>query len=317
MGLNMMQTLKDLPSLVALRHFEAAARHASFKQAANELCVTQAAVSRQVRQLEEHLGVALFLRHHRKVDLTEHGHKLFQSVHKSMRHMANTSVAIQSDSRINYINLYATSSFSRLWLLPRLNQLRQQDPQIHLHLISVEENPMMADKFDAGITLGLEDSAHYQADFLFSEEIFPVCTPNFLANNPSVNTLEGLMKMPLLELDAKFWNAKWWSAIDWSFWLTQQGKEPDCVTADMLFSHFPILLDAVLQEVGVGLGWRHLVQDMLDDGRLLQPVPQSFNAPGRAHYFVCRKALANTAEMTLLRHWLLAQTATFREEVTI
>ncbi|OUR68124.1 hypothetical protein A9Q77_09625 [Marinomonas sp. 42_23_T18] len=309
----MQQTLRNLPSLTALRTFEAAARHASFKQAADELCVTQAAVSRQIRMLEVALGVGLFVRSHRKVDLTEQGRKLFKTVHKSMLDIADISQEIQSESHLEYLNLYATSSFSRLWLLPRLNQLRERHPEIHLHLISVEENPIMADKFDAGITLGLEDSAHYQSDFLFSEQIFPVCTPAVLVAHPEANALGGLKKMPLLELDAKYWNAKWWSAVDWSFWLAQQEQESEPVKAEMLFSHFPMLLDAILQGVGVGLGWRHLVQDMLDDGRLVRPSGLTFNAVERKHYFVCRKDLANKPEIALLRQWLLEQTAVFRE----
>ena len=311
----MEQKLRNLPSLTALRTFEAAARHVSFKQAADELCVTQAAVSRQIRQLEARLGVSLFLRSHRKVELTEQGKKLFQTVHKSMCDMAEISQEIQSESHLSYLNLYATSSFSRLWLLPRLKQLREQHPEIHLHLISVEENPIMADKFDAGITLGLEDNGHYQSDFLFSEQIFPVCTPALLAANPQAYTLEGLINMPLLELDAKFWKAKWWSAVDWPFWLVQQGQDAEAANAEMVFSHFPMLLDTILQGVGVGLGWRHLVQDMLDDGRLVRPVSLSFQARERKHYFVCRNDLADKPEMKLLRLWLLNQTAAFREEL--
>jgi DNA-binding transcriptional LysR family regulator len=308
----MQHELTNLPPLTALRTFEAAARYCSFKQAADELCVTQAAVSRQIRQLEERLGVNLFVRSHRRVDLTEPGRKLYQTVHQSLLDIATTSREIQSEPGLNYLNLYATSSFSRLWLVPRLSQLRRAHPEIHLHLISVEESPAMAEKFDAGITLGLEDNAAYQADFLFSEEMFPVCTPAFLEANPTARTIEGLMHLPLLELDAKFWNAKWWSAVDWSFWLTQQGRDFEPRNAEMSFSHFSLLLDAVLQDVGIGLGWRHLVQDMLDDGRLVQPVSQSYKAPSREHYFVCRKDLADKPEMVLLRRWLLAQTAEFR-----
>ncbi|MBQ0784654.1 MAG: LysR family transcriptional regulator [Amphritea sp.] len=310
----MQHELTNLPPLTALRTFEAAARHCSFKQAAGELCVTQAAVSRQIRQLEERLGVNLFLRSHRRVNLTEQGRQLFQTVNRSLVDIATTTREIQSDSGLNYLKLYATSSFSRLWLVPRLSQLRRAHPEIHLHLISVEENPAMADKFDAGITLGLEDNAGYQSDFLFSEQVFPVCTPAFIEANPAACTLEGLMQQPLLELDAKFWNAKWWSAVDWSFWLDQQGLGAKAVTAEMSFSHFPMLLDAVLQDVGIGLGWCHLVQNLLDEGQLIRPVRESYSAPGRKHYFVCRNELVDKPEIKLLRRWLLEQTAIFRTE---
>lgn len=306
------QQFKSLPPLPSLRTFEAAARHKSFKQAADELCVTQAAISRQVRLLEARLGVSLFTRGHRKVDLTEAGETLFETVNKAFIDITAASRDIQTNLQANHLNLYATSSFARLWLVPRLARLKQAHPQIHLNLMSLEENPDMLNRFDAGITLGLESSTHYQSDFLFAEEIFPVCTPGFLAENPKAYDIEGLLQLPLLELDASFWRAKWWSAIDWSSWQSQLGQDKLQVNIDMTFSHFPMLLDAVLEGVGVGLAWRHLVQDRLDDGRLVQPIAQTLKAPNRGHYFVCRKDLANLPEMQLLRRWLLEQTADFR-----
>jgi len=312
--------MRHLPSLTGLRVFEVAARHGSFKLAADELCVTQAAVSRQIRQLEEGFAVDLFLRGHRKVSLTPAGKKLYLSTHNAFADIAKTSQEIQSESLPNYLNLYATSSFSRLWLVPRLPQLRKLHPDIHLQLTSLEQNPNMADKFEAGITLGLEKSELYESDFLFSEVIFPVCTPQLLAENPDIVNLDCLIQHSLLELDSKFWQAKWWQPVDWATWLLQldqsEQDEPKKalkgVTPDMMFSHFSMLLDAVLQGVGIGLGWQHLVQDMLDDGRLVRPVPDSFKAIERKHYFVCRKDLVDKPEMVHLRDWLLSQTAIFR-----
>jgi len=308
----MEQKLTGLPPLNALRTFEAAARHCSFKLAADELCVTQAAVSRQIRQLEESMAVELFLRSHRRVDLTEPGRKLFLTVNRSLRDIAETSRDIQLGSGLDYLNLHATSSFTRLWLVPKLNQLRSVHPEIHLHLISVEENPAMIDRFDAAVTLGLEEDPAYVSDFLYAEEIFPVCTPRFLDENPVAVSLEGLMQLPLLDLDPQFWKARWWSPIDWSFWMRQHNSEITPVQAEISFSHFPMLLDAVQQGIGIGLGWRHLVQDQLDDGRLICPVAERYEAPERKHYFVCRRDLAEQPAMQLLRNWLLEQTAQFR-----
>ena len=303
-----------LPPLNALRTFEAAARLCSFKDAADELCVTQAAVSRQTRHLESALKTDLFLRAHRRVELTEAGRKLYTTVHRSLIDIAETSREIQHSSGSTHLNLHVTSSFAQLWLVPRLNALRSRYPDLHLNLVSVDENPLVADKFDAAITLGLEEDAGYQSDFLFAEEIFPVCTPAFRDAHPEVSTLEGLMQQPLLDLDPQFWKARWWSPVDWNFWLRQCGVGSQPVKAEMTFSHFPMLLDAVLQDVGIGLGWRHLVQDRLDDGRLIRPVSNSYPAPTRGHYFVCRNDLAELPAMQMLRSWVLEQTAVFRNE---
>ncbi|MDI3326293.1 LysR substrate-binding domain-containing protein [Pontibacterium granulatum] len=303
-----------LPPLNALRTFEAAARLCSFKDAADELCVTQAAVSRQIRYLEESLKTDLFLRSHRRVELTEAGRKLYATVHRSLIDIAETSREIHHSSGPAHLNLHVTSSFAQLWLVPRLNALRSLYPGIHLNLVSVDENPLVADKFDAAITLGLEEDAGYQSEFLFAEEIFPVCTPAFRDAHPEVNTLQGLIQHPLLDLDPQFWRARWWSPVDWNFWLRQCGVDASPVKAEMTFSHFPMLLDAVLQDVGVGLGWRHLVQDRLDDGRLIRPVRDSYPAPARGHYFVCRNDLAQLPAMQMLRSWVLEQTAVLRNE---
>ncbi|MEH6578474.1 MAG: LysR substrate-binding domain-containing protein [Amphritea sp.] len=325
----MESTRRSLPPLNALRTFEAAARLGSFKAAADELCVTQAAVSRQVKVLEEFLGMELFLRGHRKVELTESGAKLFRTTNNALNDIVKTSRDLQFSTSQGYLTLHTTSSFSRLWMVPRLNRLRTAYPDLHLHLISVEENPVMGDNFDAAVTLGLEEHPDYVADFLFSEEVFPVCTPEFMELHPEVGTLEGLLKLPLLDLDPEFWKAKWWSPVDWPFWLQQCGIEHDDTQVEMYFSHFPLLLDAVLQGIGVGLGWRHLVQDMLDEGRLVAPLSQTplsqtplsqtplsqtYLAPNRGHYFVCRRDLANGAGMELLRRWLLQETEVFRTE---
>lgn len=303
-----------LPPLNALRTFEAAARHSSFKDAADELCVTQAAVSRQIRYLEASLKTDLFLRAHRRVELTDAGRKLYATVHRSLLDIAETTREIYEGVGPTHLNLHVTSSFAQLWLVPRLNALRSLYPDLHLNLVSVDENPLVADKFDAAITLGLEEGAGYQSDFLFAEEIFPVCTPAFLDTHPETNTLDGLMQQPLLDLDPQFWKARWWSPIDWNFWLRQCGVENAQVKSELTFSHFPMLLDAVLQNVGIGLGWRHLVQDRLDDGRLVQPLTESYPAPTRGHYFVCRNDLAELPAMQVLRGWLLEQTDVFRIE---
>lgn len=317
----------NLPPLNGLKTFEVAARLSSFKAAADELCVTQAAVSRQIRQLESSMGLELFTRGHRRVELTDAGHKLYSVCHRAFDDIAAVTRDLRQSQVPAYLNLHSTSSFSRLWLVPKLTKLRQEHPDIHLHLISVEENPQVQEKFDAAVTLGLEESPDYHAQFLFGEDIFPVCTPEFLQQHPEAATLEGLQELPLLDLDPKYWRARLWSPVDWRFWLAQfddagqadtdrkesRAKE---IKPEFYFSHFPMLIDAVLEGVGIGLGWQHLVQDMLDSGRLVRPVAEHYPSPGRGHYFVCRKDLMHRPEMQLLSEWLLNETAVFRGEAS-
>ncbi|HBX56543.1 MAG TPA: hypothetical protein DEH10_14340, partial [Pseudomonas sp.] len=126
--------------------------------------------------------------------------------------------------------------------------------------------------------------------------------------------LEGLMSVTLLNLSASHWKARLWVPVDWSFWLKQLGVDASMRKATMDFSHFSMLLDAVQEEVGVGLAWRHLVQPQLDAGTLVRPTNETFLADDRKHYFVYRRDLAGSIEMQILRAWLVEQTQVLREQ---
>ncbi|WP_165662386.1 LysR substrate-binding domain-containing protein [Oceanimonas sp. MB9] len=308
----MKSTRLQLPPLNAVRTFEAAARHRSFKAAADELCVTQAAVSRQVQALESWYGFKLFIRGNRSVELSEEGQALQQAASFALHHLATASRDLLRSHSQGYLSLVTTTAFAQLWFMPRFKALNHQYPDLQLHLISGEGNPSYREGFDAAVMLGLEEHSQYVAEYLFSEEIFPVCTPGFLEQHPAITTLDGLLNVPLLNLSATHWKAPLWAPVDWSSWLAPFGIEMASQRKEMNFSHFSMLLDAVHQEVGVGLAWRHLVQQQLDDGRLVRPVAESYDARERKHYFVCRRERASSPEMQVLRSWILEQTQPLR-----
>jgi DNA-binding transcriptional LysR family regulator len=288
-----MTGFKRLPSLTAMRAFEAAARHCSFKLAANELFITSAAISRQIKQLEQHLEASLFIRHHRQVLLTSAGKHLFSATHSAFTLLNNAASDVCSKDMSHHLNLQTTSSFASLWLIPRLQRLKISHPSLQLNLLSVESNPVVTDNFEVAITLGLEEDPNYSADFLFCEEVFPVCTPEFLQRYPQVSNEANLTQLPLLDLDPNFWQAKWWIPMDWRSWLHHTNIDSLNVKVDMYFSHYPMLIDTALQGWGIALGWHHLVDDLLSSGRLVRPLSQSYQATQRRHYFVCRNDLIN------------------------
>lgn len=302
----------QLPPLNALRTFEAAARHGSFKAAAEELCVTQAAVSRQVQTLEAYYGLKLFVRGNRTIELTEEGQALQLAASSALQHLATASRDLLRRHGQGYLSLVTTTAFAQLWFMPRFRTLNRQYPDLQLHLISGEGNPSYREGFDAAVTLGLEEHPQYVAEYLFSEEVFPVCTPGFLEQHPGIATLDGLLDVTLLNLSANHWKAPLWVPVDWNFWLALFGVDSARKRKEMNFSHFSMLLDAVHQEVGVGLAWRHLVQQQLEEGRLVRPIAESYDAQDRKHYFVCRRERARSPEMQLLRDWMLEQTQSLR-----
>nr|WP_067288055.1 LysR substrate-binding domain-containing protein [Marinobacterium profundum] len=309
-----MSNLKQLlPPLNALRTFEAAARHESFKAAAEELCVTQAAISRQIQTLEAFYRLKLFIRSNRKVELSSEGRGLYLAASAALEHIAAASRDLLQRKHPGHISLTTTTSFSQLWLLPRLKQLRTHHPELQLQLISGEGNPGYNEGFDAAVTLGMQEHPLYVAEYLFSEEVFPVCTPDFARQNPQITALDGLLQVPLLNLSADHWKARLWAPLDWAFWLKQFEMAVDLNQSGMSFSHFLMLLDAVQEDIGVGLAWRHLVQRQLEEGKLVRPVSETYLADDRKHYFVCRRDRIDSPGMQTLRRWLLEQTASLRE----
>ncbi|UFH50070.1 LysR substrate-binding domain-containing protein [Pseudomonas sp. KNUC1026] len=307
-----MSSSRTLPPLNALRTFEAAARLLSFKRAADELCVTQAAVSRQVQTLEAYYRLKLFERGNRRVALTPEGQKLLEATQPAFTLIAAASRQLLQAIAEKYLPLLTTSAFAQRWLLPRLGRLRQANPSLHLQLISSEANPDYREGFDAAITLGLEEHSAYEATWLFSEEVFPVCTPAFLDGCPALCDLQGLAHVPLLDLSARHWQPRLWAPVDWAYWFRHFGLPPAAARQAMSFSHFSLQMDAVMQGEGVGLAWRHLVQPQVDRGELVMPLPHTLHLPERRHYFVSRIGADSQREIEWMRQWLLDETLALR-----
>ncbi|SBS32206.1 Glycine cleavage system transcriptional activator [Marinomonas aquimarina] len=298
-----------LPPLNALRTFESAARQSSFKLAAEELCVTQAAVSKQIQALEDYYNLKLFIRHNRAVSLTQEGEQLRLAVSSALRQISDTSQSLLAKQSSDHLSLYTTTSFAQLWFMPRFKAFGQSFPDIQLHLISGDESPNCAEGFETAIALGWQDHPDYIAVPLFSEEIFPVCTPEFFAQHPEIRCANDLLGLPLLNLSASYWKARLWTPMDWDAWFLLQGIERSESRSDLQFSQFSMLLDAVHQGLGVGLGWQHLVQNSLDSGRLVKLFPDSYLADDRVHYFVYHRSKAQSHKVKNLRDWLLQQVA--------
>lgn len=302
-----------LPPLNALRTFEAAARHLGFNKAAEELFVTPAAVSRQIRALEEYFGVALFERHNRTVELTAEGMLLQACATHALQQLASTSEALLQRRRRNYLTLAISSAFAQLWFMPRFASLNQLYPELQLHMLSRECNPSLDEDIDAAVLLGEPPSPRYVAEYLFSEEVFPVCTPRFLERHAEVATLDGLTQVTLVNLDARHWAAQPWAAIDWEFWFKAVGVERKHNHRDIQFNQFSVMIDAVRQDIGVGLAWRHLVEAQLASGELIRPLEEYYVAQERRHYFVYDRKRANSPEIQALGEWLKAETKALRE----
>ena len=287
---------RRLPPLAALRAFEAAARHLSFSRAAAELFVTHGAVSHQVRGLEEHLGVSLFRRLHRRVILTEAGEVLFVKVRAALDllEMSTEQVVAAYAPRPLVVSCIAT--FSMRWLMPRLYQFQAQHPEIDLRL-SAPDSPVEFPRHDIDVSIRVgpaEWPADLEAQAFLAEACGPVCSPTWLQQHPLARP-EDLRYHTLLHTESRK-NA-------WSEWLRITGVADVDATTGKRFETFYFLLQAAVSGFGVAIGPDTLVADDIAAGRLLAPF--GFVANGLSMYVLYPKSRPESAPLAF-RDWLIA-----------
>ena len=210
---------RKLPSLNQLRVFEAAARHESFKAAAEELCVTQAAVSHQVKALEAALGVRLFLRGVRKVELTEDARAFAHRLTGCLDAIAEAAEGISARGRGGTLRLSVAPFFGNRWLLPRLGALRAARPGLDVQpVLSFDHVDLAAEGFDAALRYGLGDWPGTVSELVFRDVVGPVCTPHLVAGRAGPLPPEEIARLPLAT--ARSW------ASDWGHWFRAAGLDP-------------------------------------------------------------------------------------------
>jgi putative choline sulfate-utilization transcription factor len=302
-----MHTLrKKLPGLNGLVTFEAAARHLNFTEAARELCVSQAAVSRQIRRLEEQLGTALFQRAHRALRLTAAGKRLHDAVTMGLGHIANTASDIASPGKDGQIRVASTVAFATFWLMPRLNGFRQSYPNVDVNVTASDRSDdLYAEGFDIALTCGDKHPPGQDAYFLFTELVYPVCSPDYLKAHPGLKTPEDLLGERLLHLDERLWRDIGWEPIDWSIWLDKCGVRDTPEQHGLMLNNYPMLVQAALDGQGIALGWQHLVGHLLESGRLVRPIEKAWDSQ-RGFYMIVSANRPIRAEIAALRDWVLA-----------
>lgn len=270
-----------IPSMTALVEFEAVARLSSFTMAAHELGVTQAAVSRQVKALEETLGVQLFHRLHRAIKLTREGEALQQVVSESMQKIAGVFDRLAKYPQQEQIVIAATAAFSQFRFLPRLAQLKQRLPQAQLQLTTQMFTADLLHKdIDVAIRFGSGKWPDGTAVLLFDEEVFPVCAPKWLQEHAAPTSLAALAEMALIQSDV---TSEGW--MGWEQWFTAVGFRPQYLHYAFRCSLYTDAVQAALAGQGVILGWGRLVNDLLAAGELVRLTTATLNVAD-AYYVV-------------------------------
>jgi LysR family glycine cleavage system transcriptional activator len=308
-----------LPPLNALRVFEAAARHLSFKEAANELSITQAAVSHQIKSLEDYLGVQLFKRAGRGVQLTEAARAALPRLRDGFDALAAAVETIHVRADETDLQITAPPVFTARWLMPRLANFQKEEPKIDVRVVAlskmvdagaldsatlVSNLDLRSDTSGVEIHLGAGDYPGHRADRLFGVSTVAVASPELVKGDPAIRQPADLADHTLLHDDAMDLVAQ---GHAWQKWLEEAGVA-DRVdgTRGPHFSSNILSLEAASQKLGIALALRPLVDADLASGRLCAPFKVELK-PRSAYYLVCPEVIAERPAVVAFRKWLLKQ----------
>ncbi len=308
-----------LPPLNALRVFEAAARHLSFKDAAHELSITQAAVSHQVKSLEEFLGVELFRRAGRGVQLTEAARACLPKLREGFDALAAAVETIRERGQETELMITAPPVFTARWLMPRLAGFSKREPKIEVRVVASSKMvdagaldsaalmngiDLRSEASGVEIHLGAGDYPGYRADKLFEVAMTVVASPDLVKGDPPLRAPADLARQTLLHDDAMDTVA---AGNAWRKWLEAAGVQ-DQVNGvhGPHFSSNILSLEAASQRLGVALALRPLVDADLKSGRLCAPFDVEVR-PRSSYYLVCPEVIAERPAIAAFRKWLLEQ----------
>lgn len=293
---------KSLPPVNSLVVFESAARHMNFTKAADELGVSQAAVSRQIQLLEDHLGTLLFQRMPRALQLTTDGAAFQRAVAIGLEHIAKSAADIRHSHRSGAVTVSASVTFSSYWLMTRLMRFRSAHPDVELRLTAASPvRDFAVAGIDLAIRYGTGEWPDVEATRLFDNEIWPVCSPRYLGARKRLVSIEGLLDETLLRLARP--DRHW---VSWEMWLRAHGIRDDTRHPGIRFDNYLVLLQAALRGEGIALAGARLVEDFIAHGELVRPLEAGLHSE-RSFYLLQRKDVALSRNGRLFRDWLLGE----------
>ena len=298
----MHKTLRRLPSLDFLKGFEASGRHLSFTRAAQELFVTQSALSRQVQALEEALGIPLFLRRHRALALTPAGAAFHRDVTAALRALVSAAESARGVHRTPGLTLSTTVSFASLWVIPRLPSFRARHPDAEVY-VSADDRLIDLGRGDVDVAVRYVPDARAPEGGvrLFGERMLPVVAPSLLRRRgmPLARPSD-LERHVLLHLDDPEGRTPW---LEWSVWLAANGHPGMKAAGSLRFKLYDQVIQATVGGQGVALGRVPLIAEHLRDGRLVALFPKRYDS-ARGYYAVIAPHAAERAAAAAFVEWL-------------
>jgi LysR family transcriptional regulator, glycine cleavage system transcriptional activator len=291
---------RRLPPLNALRAFESAARHESFTRAAEELCVTQGAVSHQVKALEAELGLKLFNRERQRLVITEAGRNYLEVVRDALDRIAIGTERLLQRQTVGALTVSTSPNFATKWLVHRLGRFAEAHPDIDLrvsaslhHVDFAREDVDLAIRHSDGVAPGLHVTR------LCAESLSPVCSPKLMRGRNGLCAPADLARHTLLHVNDRG---------DWQKWLDAAGVKGVDLTRGPVLNQASMALDAAVDGQGVALARSALAAWDMIGGRLVRPFKLALSVP-YAYWIVCPKATAELPKIVMFRDWLLAEAA--------
>ncbi len=291
---------RRLPALNALKAFEAAARHESFTKAALELCVTQGAVSHQVKALERELGVVLFHRERQRLAISEAGRSYLEVVRDAFDRLAAGTERLQLRQRAGVLTVTTSPNFASKWLVHRLGGFAAAHPDIDLRVsASLHHVDFANEDIDVAVRHGNGQWPGMQVTRLCAEELFAVCSPKLMQGRQAMRAPSDVRHHTLLHLDDR---------NGWAQWLAAAGVDAADIRHGPIFNQASMAIDAAIDGQGIALSRSALAAWDLIAGRLVRPFALGLPAP-YAYWIVCPKANAGLPKIVRFRDWLLAEAA--------
>ncbi len=293
--------LRRLPVLNALKSFEAAARHESFTRAAEELAVTQGAVSHQVKALEQELGIKLFNRERQRLKITEPGREYLTVIRDAFDRIAlGTERLIQRQSA-GTLTISTSPDFAAKWLVHRIGRFSEAHPEIDLKVSAAMHHVDNArEEVDLAVRHGDGNWAGLHVERLATEQVFPICSPKLLKGRQRLAKPIDVLKFPLLHLESR--------REDWASWLDAAGVPDAKVSLGPVMNRASMLIDAAVAGQGIALARITLAAWDLLNGRLIRPFTEVLRV-SNTYWIVCPKATAMLPKVKGAREWLLAEAA--------
>jgi LysR family transcriptional regulator, glycine cleavage system transcriptional activator len=300
-----MRNRNALPALDLLVGFESAARHLSFTRAGAELFLTQSAVSRQIKELEDQLGVTLFQRRHRALALTEAGHQFYAAAAQALSTMRSATDRLRAQAGKKALSVTTTHSFAALWLIPRLAGFTRDHPGVDVRITAeTRVQDLERDGLDLALRHGPASLAGPNAVRLFGEKVFPVCSPKLLKKRPLAKP-QDLKNHVLLRYDDPEGRHPW---LHWKTWLEVERIADLKPAGTLSFSGYEQIIPAAIAGHGVALGRSPLVKDLIRSRELVAPFKSSAD-PARAYFAIVSKNAAGRPEVAAFVEWLKAEAA--------